>query len=32
MYLAGDYTQWSSIQGAIESGHEAARAALEDLG
>ena len=26
VYLAGDYTRWSSIQGAMESGHEAARA------
>ena len=32
IYLAGDYTQWSSIQGALESGHEAAQAVLEDLG
>lgn len=31
IYLAGDYTQWSSIQGALESGHEAAQAVLEDL-
>ncbi|AEH38473.1 NAD(P)/FAD-dependent oxidoreductase [Halopiger xanaduensis] len=31
VYLAGDYTQWSSIQGAMESGREAARAVLEDL-
>jgi phytoene dehydrogenase-like protein len=31
-YLAGDYTEWSSIQGAMESGHEAAGAVLEDLG
>ena len=29
MYLAGDYTKWSSIQGAMESGREAALAALE---
>jgi phytoene dehydrogenase-like protein len=29
VYLAGDYTQWSSIQGAMESGREAALAALE---
>jgi phytoene dehydrogenase-like protein len=27
--LAGDYTRWSSIQGALESGSEAARALLE---
>ncbi len=26
VYLAGDYTRWSSIQGAMESGREAARA------
>ncbi|MBZ6496044.1 NAD(P)/FAD-dependent oxidoreductase [Natrinema longum] len=31
VYLAGDYTQWSSIQGAMESGQEAAKAAIEDL-
>ena len=31
VYLAGDYTRWSSIQGAMESGREAARAVLEDL-
>jgi phytoene dehydrogenase-like protein len=31
VYLAGDYTRWSSIQGAIESGRRAARAVLEDL-
>ncbi|WIV68097.1 NAD(P)/FAD-dependent oxidoreductase [Natrialbaceae archaeon AArc-T1-2] len=30
VYLAGDYTRWSSIQGAIESGRLAARAVLED--
>ncbi|MFC4358730.1 NAD(P)/FAD-dependent oxidoreductase [Halobium salinum] len=30
VYLAGDYTEWSSIQGAMESGHEAARAVLDD--
>ena len=30
VYLAGDYTQWSSIQGAMGSGYEAARAVLED--
>ncbi|SDQ33024.1 NAD(P)/FAD-dependent oxidoreductase [Natronobacterium texcoconense] len=31
VYLAGDYTHWSSIQGAMESGQEAAKAVLEDL-
>jgi len=30
-YLAGEYTEWSSIQGAIKSGREAAAAVLEDL-
>lgn len=30
VYLAGDYTRWSSIQGAMESGREAAKAVLED--
>ncbi len=29
-YLAGDYTRWSSIQGAMESGHAAAEAVLTD--
>ncbi|MGM0592467.1 MAG: NAD(P)/FAD-dependent oxidoreductase [Halobacteriota archaeon] len=29
-YLAGDYTAWSSIQGALKSGREAAEAVLED--
>ena len=29
VYLAGDYTQWSSIQGALESGRVAADALLE---
>ncbi|WP_418284553.1 NAD(P)/FAD-dependent oxidoreductase [Halorubrum sp. DTA46] len=29
--LAGDYTEWSSIQGALESGQKAARAAGEYL-
>jgi len=28
MYLAGDYTTWSSIQGALTSGQRAARAVL----
>ncbi len=31
VYLAGDYTQWSSIQGAMESGRRAAEAVIEDL-
>ncbi|WP_117592128.1 NAD(P)/FAD-dependent oxidoreductase [Haloprofundus halophilus] len=31
VYLAGDYTEWSSIQGAMESGRKAARAVAEDL-
>jgi len=31
VYLAGDYTRWSSIQGALESGRDAARAVLADL-
>ena len=26
VYLAGDYTEWSSIQGAMESGKQVARA------
>jgi phytoene dehydrogenase-like protein len=30
--LAGDYTRWSSIQGAMESGREAARAVRETVG
>jgi len=30
VYLAGDYTRWSSIQGAMESGRAAARAVLDD--
>jgi len=29
-YLAGEYTEWSSIQGAMKSGRTAARAVLED--
>lgn len=29
-YLAGDYTAWSSIQGAMRSGREAARAVQRD--
>ncbi|PSQ44712.1 phytoene dehydrogenase [Halobacteriales archaeon SW_7_68_16] len=31
VYLAGEYTGWSSIQAAAESGGEAARAAIADL-
>ncbi|MFU8868805.1 NAD(P)/FAD-dependent oxidoreductase [Natronococcus sp.] len=31
VYLAGDYTRWSSIQGAMESGRVAAKAVIEDL-
>ena len=31
VYLAGDYTRWSSIQGAMRSGQDAAQAVLEDL-
>ncbi len=31
VYLAGDYTQWSSIQGAMESGRQAAKAVIDDL-
>jgi len=30
VYLAGDYTAWSSIQGAMRSGREAADAVVED--
>jgi len=30
-YLAGDVTQWSSIQGAMKSGQVAANAVLEDI-
>lgn len=30
IYLAGDYTRWSSIQGAMESGRQAAGTVLED--
>jgi phytoene dehydrogenase-like protein len=29
VYLAGDYTRWSAIQGALESGRQAARAVLD---
>ncbi|MFB6301432.1 MAG: NAD(P)/FAD-dependent oxidoreductase [Haloferacaceae archaeon] len=31
VYLAGDYTAWSSIQGAMRSGREAAAAVRDDL-
>jgi len=31
VYLAGDFTRWCSIQGALESGREAARAVGESL-
>ncbi|AXG06661.1 FAD-dependent oxidoreductase [Haloplanus rubicundus] len=31
VYLAGDYTAWSSIQGAMRSGREAAEAVVADL-
>jgi len=31
VYLAGDYTQWSSIQGALESGRVAAERARDEL-
>lgn len=31
VYLAGDYTQWSSIQGAMRSGRNAAEALVIDL-
>ncbi|SHG49088.1 NAD(P)/FAD-dependent oxidoreductase [Halobaculum gomorrense] len=31
VYLAGDYTEWSSIQGAMESGRVAADAVSDDL-
>ncbi|MDQ2049302.1 NAD(P)/FAD-dependent oxidoreductase [Natronolimnohabitans sp. A-GB9] len=31
VYLAGDYTRWSSIQGAMESGRDAAQAVLTEL-
>lgn len=31
VYLAGDYTRWSSIQGAMESGRRAARALSRDF-
>jgi phytoene dehydrogenase-like protein len=31
VYLAGDYTRWSSLDGAMASGRNAAKAVLEDL-
>ncbi|WP_254522541.1 NAD(P)/FAD-dependent oxidoreductase [Natrinema caseinilyticum] len=31
VYLAGDYTRWSSIQGAMESGRRAAKSVIDDL-
>lgn len=31
VYLAGDYTRWSSIQGAMASGRDAAAAVLADV-
>ncbi|WP_281275802.1 NAD(P)/FAD-dependent oxidoreductase [Halosimplex halophilum] len=31
VYLAGDYTEWSSIQGALESGRAAAEAVSDDI-
>ncbi|PSQ27557.1 phytoene dehydrogenase [Halobacteriales archaeon QS_9_67_15] len=31
VYLAGDYTQWSSIQGALESGQVAAKKVSDDV-
>lgn len=31
IYLAGDYTEWSSINGAISSGKKAAKVLLSDL-
>ncbi|WP_226040690.1 NAD(P)/FAD-dependent oxidoreductase [Natrinema sp. DC36] len=31
VYLAGDSTRWSSIQGAMESGRQAAKAVIDDL-
>ncbi len=32
VYLAGDYTRWSAIEGAMASGRDAARAVRRDLG
>ena len=31
IYLAGEYTEWSSIQGAMKSGREAANAVVDDF-
>jgi len=31
VYLAGDYTRWSAIEGAMASGRDAARALVRDL-
>ncbi|MFA9415054.1 NAD(P)/FAD-dependent oxidoreductase [Natrinema sp. HArc-T2] len=31
VYLAGDYMRWSSIQGAMESGRQVAKAVIDDL-
>jgi monoamine oxidase len=31
LYLAGEVTRWSSIQGALESGSRAAAAVEEDV-
>lgn len=31
VYLAGDHTEWSSIQGAMKSGRVASEAVLEDF-
>ncbi|MFQ3286019.1 MAG: phytoene dehydrogenase-like protein [Natronomonas sp.] len=31
VFLAGDYTEWSSIQGALASGRQAAEAALDTI-
>jgi phytoene dehydrogenase-like protein len=31
LFLAGEYTRWSSIQGAMESGHRAAEAVAESI-
>ena len=32
VYLAGDFTRWSSIQGALASGRDASEAVLADHG
>jgi hypothetical protein len=31
VYLAGDFTRWSAIQGAMASGRDAARAVRADV-